>query len=172
MNIEQWVSCSFCLCLFCLLLYREALAYTKCSHSSLSIPTLLNKTDFGAFGKSKYSLFPNWELSTLVYVEKRSELRIIKVKTLSTFWSDPEFSDSEEPLKSWYAIAKNADWANPQDVKNQFGTASIVKDNRVVFNIAGNKYRLVVKFNYEYKVGYIRFVGTHKQYDAVDAETI
>jgi len=99
-------------------------------------------------------------------------LRIIKVKTLSTFWSDPEFSDSEEPLKSWYAIAKNADWANPLDVKNQFGTASIVKDNRVVFNIAGNKYRLIVKFNYEYKVGYIRFVGTHKQYDAVDAETI
>jgi len=99
-------------------------------------------------------------------------LRIIKIKTLRVFWSDPEFSDSEEPLKSWYAIAKSADWAKPQDVKNQFGNASIVKDNRVVFNIAGNKYRLIVKFNYPYKVGYIRFIGTHKQYDAIDAEKI
>jgi mRNA interferase HigB len=99
-------------------------------------------------------------------------LRIIKIKTLSVFWSDPEFGDSEEPLKSWYVIAKNADWAKPQDVKNQFGNASIVKGNRVVFRIAGNKYRLIVRFNYEYRVGYIRFVGTHKQYDAIDAETI
>ena len=57
-------------------------------------------------------------------------------------------------------------------MKNQFRNASIVKDNRVVFNIAGNKYRLIVKFNYEYRVGYIRFVGTHEQYDVIDAETI
>jgi mRNA interferase HigB len=99
-------------------------------------------------------------------------LRIIKVKTLSLFWSTPEFGDSEEPVKSWYVIAKNADWAKPQDVKSQFGNASIVKGNRVIFNIAGNKYRLIVKFNYEYRVGYIRFVGTHRQYDAIDAETI
>ena len=99
-------------------------------------------------------------------------MRIIKIKTLSVFWSDPGYGDSEEPLKSWYAIAKNADWAKPQDVKNQFRNASIVKGNRVVFNIAGNKYRLIVKFNYEYRVGYIRFVGTHKQYDVIDAETI
>lgn len=99
-------------------------------------------------------------------------MRIIKVKTLRDFWSDPEFSDSEQPLKSWYVIAKSANWATPQDVKSQFGNASIVKDNRVVFNIAGNKYRLIVKFNYEYKIGYIRFLGTHKQYDTIDAEAI
>ena len=99
-------------------------------------------------------------------------MRIIKVKTLRDFWSDPEFSDSEQPLKSWYVIAKSANWATPQDVKSQFGNASIVKDNRVVFNIAGNKYRLIVKFNYEYKIGYIRLLGTHKQYDTNDAEAI
>ncbi len=99
-------------------------------------------------------------------------LRIIKIKTLRDFWSDPEFSDSEQALKSWYVIARSADWATPQDVKSQFGNASIVKNNRVIFNIAGNKYRLIVKFNYEFKIGYIRFLGTHKQYDAIDAEAI
>jgi len=99
-------------------------------------------------------------------------LRIIKIQALRDFWSDSEFSDSEEPLKSWYVVAKSADWTKPQDVKNQFGNASIVKDNRVVFNIAGNKYRLIVKFNYVYKIGCIRFIGTHKQYDAIDSETI
>jgi len=99
-------------------------------------------------------------------------LRIIKVKVLRDFWSDPAFGDSEEPLKSWYVIAKSADWAKPQDVKTQFGNASIIKDNRVVFNIAGNKYRLIVKFNYAHKIGYIRFIGTHKQYDSIDTETI
>ena len=99
-------------------------------------------------------------------------MRIIKIKTLREFWSAPEFGDSEQPLKSWYVIAKKANWATPQDVKSQFGNASIVKDNRVVFNIAGNKYRLIVKFNYEYKIAYIRFLGTHKQYDAINAEAI
>jgi len=99
-------------------------------------------------------------------------LRIIKIRTLRDFWSDPGYSDSEQPLKSWYVVAKSANWAKPQDVKSQFRNASIVKGNRVVFNIAGNKYRLIVKFNYEFKIGYIRFLGTHKQYDAIDAEAI
>jgi len=99
-------------------------------------------------------------------------LRIIKIKTLREFWNKPEFADSEQPLKSWYAIVRSANWVKPQDVKNQFGNVSIVKHNRVVFNIAGNKYRLIVKFNYEYQIGYIRFLGTHKKYDAIDAETI
>ena len=111
----------------------------------------------------------------ILYNEPRrlgQPLRIIKIKTLKDFWSDPKYSNSEEPLKSWYAIAKSADWATPKDVKDQFGNASIIRDNRVVFNIAGNKYRLIVKFNYPYGVGYIRFIGTHKQYDDIDAEAI
>jgi mRNA interferase HigB len=99
-------------------------------------------------------------------------LRIIKIKTLRDFWSHPEYSDSEQSLKSWYAIAKSADWVTPHDVKDRFGNASIIGDNRVVFNIAGNKYRLIVKFNYPHGVGYIRFMGTHRQYDSIDAETI
>jgi mRNA interferase HigB len=99
-------------------------------------------------------------------------LRIIAIKTTRHFWETAEHSDSEQALKSWYAIAKHADWTCPQDVKDQFRSASIIGGNRVVFNIAGNKYRLIVAFNYPYRIGYIRFVGTHSQYDEVDAETI
>ena len=95
-------------------------------------------------------------------------MRIIARKTIKEFWENSAYSDSEQPLKSWYAIARHADWATPQAVKEQFGNSSIIGDNRVVSNIAGNKYRLIVKFNYPYRVGYIRFIGTHQQYDAID----
>ena len=100
------------------------------------------------------------------------ELRIIAVKTIRAFWQRSAYRDSEQPLKSWYEIARRADWTRPQDVKALFRNASVIGDNRVVFNIAGNKYRLVVKFNYPYRIGYIRFVGTHADYDGIDAETI
>jgi mRNA interferase HigB len=99
-------------------------------------------------------------------------LRIIAIRRLREFWQLPEYRDSEQPLKSWYTLAQNADWDRPQAVKNQLASASVVGDNRVVFNVAGNKYRLIVKFNYPYRVGYVRFVGTHKQYDEIDAEAI
>jgi mRNA interferase HigB len=99
-------------------------------------------------------------------------LRIIARKKLKEFWETPSYKDCEQALKSWFAIAKHADWATPQAVKDQFGNASIIGDNRVVFNIAGNKYRLIVKFHYRYRVGYVRFVGTREQYDAVDEELI
>ncbi len=99
-------------------------------------------------------------------------VRIIALGTIRNFWENAAYRDSEQPLKAWYAVARQADWKSPQDVKNQFGNASIVGDNRVVFNIAGNRYRLIVKFNYPYRIGYIRFVGTHGQYDQINAETI
>ena len=99
-------------------------------------------------------------------------LRIISLRTIRKFWQETEHTDSEQPLKSWYAIAKHADWGRPQDIRDQFGSASIIGNNRVVFNIAGNKYRLIVKFNYPQRIGYIRFVGTHAQYDAVKVETV
>jgi mRNA interferase HigB len=65
-----------------------------------------------------------------------------------------------------------AEWASPSDVKREFGAASVLKDGRVVFNIAGNKYRIVVWINYPYRVVYVRFIGTHAQYDRIDAQTI
>ncbi len=98
---------------------------------------------------------------------------IIALSTLKAFWSDsPEYSDSIEPGTAWCRETLKADWATPNEVKAQFASASILKDGRVVFNIGGNKYRLVAWINYPYRVLYIRFVGTHKQYDQIDAQII
>ena len=100
-------------------------------------------------------------------------MRIIALSTLKAFWENtPEYADAIDPALAWYREALKADWATPNEVKAQFSNASILKDGRVVFNIAGNKYRLVVWINYPYRVVYIRFIGTHKQYDAIDAQTI
>jgi mRNA interferase HigB len=99
-------------------------------------------------------------------------MRIISRKTLRDFWEKLNYADSEQPLKSWFKIASEADWATPADIKEQFGSASFVGNNRVVFNIGGNKYRLVVAVNYPYRIMYIRFVGTHKQYDKINVEEI
>jgi len=97
-------------------------------------------------------------------------MRIISKSTLRQFWENyPEAKDS---LRAWHEEVLKADWATPQQLKTQFHHASILKSSRVVFNIKGNDYRLVVKINYPYRVVYIRFVGTHSQYDKIDAETI
>jgi mRNA interferase HigB len=97
-------------------------------------------------------------------------MRIISKKTLKDFW---EKEPAAKPaLVAWHAEAKNAEWSSPADVKANYGTASILKDGRAVFNIGGNKYRLVVWINYDFFTIYIRFVGTHKEYDEIDAQTI
>lgn len=98
-------------------------------------------------------------------------MRIIALKTLKDFWQN-DAQDSEEALKSWYKEAEFAKWKKPADIKEKYRSASILKDNRVVFNICGNKYRLIVKINYKLEIIYIRFIGTHKQYDMIDAEKI
>lgn len=100
-------------------------------------------------------------------------MRIIALSTLKAFWANtPAHRDAEQPTLAWYRHAVAADWARPADVKADFGTASILQDSRVVFNIAGNKYRLVVWINYDYRVVYVRFIGTHKQYDKIDVQKI
>lgn len=99
-------------------------------------------------------------------------MRIISRKTLRLFWEKPEYADAEQPLKAWFKKASNADWASPAAIKAEFGNASILGNNRVVFNIGGNKYRLVVRVNYPYRVMYVRFVGTHAQYDRINVEEI
>ena len=73
---------------------------------------------------------------------------------------------------AWYRHVSRADWRSPAEVKRDFGSASILRDGRVVFNVSGNKYRIVVWINYPYRVVYIRFIGTHAQYDRIDAQTI
>ncbi len=100
-------------------------------------------------------------------------MRIIAKRTLRQFWErDRRFADAKRALEDWHAQVSQADWPTPADVKAQYRDASILKGSRVVFNICGNKYRLVVKINYPYRVVYIRFIGTHAEYDMIDAETV
>ena len=100
-------------------------------------------------------------------------MRVIAVSTLKAFWARrPQYRDAEAPTMAWYREVLKADWSSPADVKRQFRTASILQDGRVVFNIAGNKYRIVAWINYPYRVLYVRFIGTHAQYDRIDAQTI
>ena len=99
-------------------------------------------------------------------------MRVIARKTLREFWEKRQYADAEQPLKAWFREAIKADWASPAAIKAAFRSASIVADSRVVFNIAGNKYRLVVKVNYPYRVMYIRFIGTHAQYDLIEVAEV
>ena len=98
-------------------------------------------------------------------------MQVTAKSTLRTFWlREPR---AEAPLQTWYAIADKADWAGPADVKRDFGTTvDFVGDNRVIFDIGGNKYRLIVHFAYPYRRVLIKFIGTHKEYDRINPETI
>src|SRR5439155_5100619 len=97
-------------------------------------------------------------------------MRIIAKRTLREFWE--RYSDAEEPLLAWYREVEKEDWSQPAQVKEKYRSASIVKGSRVVFNIKGNDYRLVVRINYPYRVVYVRFVGTHEEYDEIDVEEV
>ncbi len=97
-------------------------------------------------------------------------MRVIAVKNLRDFWEI--HADAEAPLKAWLDEAKAAVWQSPADIKARYATASILKGRRVVFNIKGNDYRLIAAVAYQYEAVYIKFVGTHKQYDAINAETV
>lgn len=97
-------------------------------------------------------------------------MRIIALRTLREFWE--RHADSEVPLRAWYHEALHAQWHSPVAVKAKYGSASVIGNSRVVFNIKGNSYRLVVKINYLARVVYIRFIGTHAAYDGVDAEEV
>ncbi len=97
-------------------------------------------------------------------------MRIIARKTLTDF--SRKHQDAKTALDVWWYLAKTADWKTPQDIKASLPKASIVADNRVVFNICGGNYRLVVKFNYSYGIGYIRFIGSHGDYDKIDVSRV
>ena len=97
-------------------------------------------------------------------------MRVIAKRTLREFWElNPE---SEQQLMVWYQEAVKAEWKSPNEIKSQYASASILKNNRLVFNICGNKYRLIVEINYPRKWVFIRFIGTHKEYDKIDANNI
>ena len=97
-------------------------------------------------------------------------MRVIAKKTLRDFWI--KHADCEQQLKTWYREAEEAKWKGPNDIKRDYPSVSFLADNRVVFNIKGNHYRLIVKVNFAYSMVLIRFVGTHAQYDKIDATSI
>lgn len=97
-------------------------------------------------------------------------MRIIAIKKLKEFWQ--KHPDTEQPLRAWYSEAANADWKKPADIVRLYRTASILSNKRIVFNIKGNDYRLITVINYDYRIVYIRFIGTHKEYDRINAEEI
>lgn len=97
-------------------------------------------------------------------------MHLVSRKKLVDFWA--KYTDSEEQLKAWAFEVEHAEWRKPGDVKARYGTADILPGDRVVFNIKGNHYRLVVKIEYKFQIVFVRFVGTHEQYDEIDAEKI
>jgi mRNA interferase HigB len=98
-------------------------------------------------------------------------VQIIALRALRLFWED--HPQAEMPLRTWYGLVSNAVWDGPADVKQQFGASvDFVADNRVIFDISGNKFRLVVHVAYRFKRVLVKFVGTHADYDKIDAETI
>ena len=121
-------------------------------------------------------MFQVWVLSACslsgnCYIHR---MRIIARQTLVNFWSQPNQRDAEADLTAWFNAVngKTCYWATPADVKAAYRNASIVRDNRVAFNIHGNTYRLVVKINYPHRVVYIRWIGTHAAYDRIDVTTV
>ena len=99
-------------------------------------------------------------------------MHVIKRKTLVEFYQRSGHQDAKGPLEAWHYEAKHAQWASPADIKALYRSASILRDNRVVFNIAGHKYRLIVRINYDSQTVFVRFIGTHREYDKIDAEVI
>ncbi len=97
-------------------------------------------------------------------------MNVIAVRTLREFWQN--HADAEEPLKAWYAEANAAEWDTPQHIKNRYPSADVVDDHRVVFNIKGNAYRLIVAVHFPTRIMFIKFIGTHAEYDKVDAATV
>lgn len=99
-------------------------------------------------------------------------MHIVSRAMLVAFYTQPKFSDSRAALEAWFDVVAKAQWRSPSDVKAAFGNASIIGNNRVVFNIKGNDYRLIVAIAYKMQWVYVKFIGTHKQYDAIDAATV
>ena len=99
-------------------------------------------------------------------------MRIISVGALKSFWEQPGRRDAEQPLRTWVRVVRAAAWRDPSAARRMFNSADVLGDGRVIFDIGGNKYRLVVWINFQYGVVYVRFIGTHRDYDAIDPRTV
>lgn len=112
--------------------------------------------------------FPEWENSLSLH--KVFQLRVIAIKTLRTFLE--KHADSEQQLKAWYQESVKATWKNTNELKTAYPSASILEGNRICFNIKGNHYRLIVRISFTHQMMWIRFIGTHAEYDKIDANNI
>ena len=126
------------------------------------MPTASSCADEDGVSASPAELIPIWDYTRAV--------RVISKATLSHFWA--RHPDARLPLQTWHADTLRALWKSPQDIRLRYASASFVGNNRVVFNIKGNDYRLVVAVAYRYAAVYLKFVGTHAEYDAIDAATV
>jgi len=99
-------------------------------------------------------------------------MHIVSRAMLTAFYNQSKYADSKDAIEAWFDVVSKAQWRTPAEVKAAFGNASIVGKNRVVFNIKGNDYRLIVAIAYKMQWAYVKFIGTHKQYDAIDAVTV
>jgi mRNA interferase HigB len=97
-------------------------------------------------------------------------MRILSLRRLREFWE--RHPQAEGPLRTWYAMVEEASWCGPADVKRQFGSVDVLSDNRLVFDVGGNKFRLIVRVAYQHGQVMVKFVGTHAEYDRIDAETV
>ena len=139
--------------------------YIFCSdnHTAKLVPQPQVLLTSGLFGQ-----FPN--TGTFIIFDEIHYLRIIAKKILREFWQ--KHPDCEQQLKAWFQETIKSKWKNPNDIKKEYPGASVLADNRIVFNIKGNSYRLIVRINYDYQMTWIRFIGTHAEYDKVDATKI
>jgi mRNA interferase HigB len=99
-------------------------------------------------------------------------MRIISIKTIKDFWESKRYKDSEQSLRAWYHEVKKEKWKTSHDIKKKYKSASILSNERVVFNIKGNQYRLIVAVNYILQIVFIRFIGTHEEYNKINAKEI
>jgi mRNA interferase HigB len=99
-------------------------------------------------------------------------MRVIALRALREFWQQPGRRDAEQPLRAWFREVERADWRTSADIRTRYATASFLNDNRVCFNIGGNKYRLIVRVLYRHHAVFVRFIGTHAEYDRIDANTV
>lgn len=129
-------------------------------------PDVRGQPDAGLAADSP--LLPNWDHGTLWYVD--FQMRVIARNTLRAFWQ--KHADAEGPLRAWFAETSHGAWHSMADIKQTYATASIIDSERVVFNVGGNKYRLVVKIWFPGKTVWIKFVGTHGSYDLVDVKKL
>ena len=97
-------------------------------------------------------------------------MRMIALRTLKQFWK--KHPDAEHPLRQWYDDVRRADWKTPQELRVAYASASVISSDRVVFNVKGNAYRIIVRINFHYRIMYIRFIGTHAEYDQVNVKEV